>query len=34
MGKIGPEIRLPLTPMRGANLEKLRAAMADFGLLS
>ena len=33
MGKIGPEIRLPLTPMRGANLEKLRAAMVEFGLL-
>ena len=33
MGKIGPEIRLPLTPMRGANLEKLRAAMVGFGLL-
>ncbi len=33
MGKIGPEIRLPLTPLRGANLEKLREAMVDYGLL-
>jgi 4-hydroxy-tetrahydrodipicolinate synthase len=33
MGKIGPEIRLPLTPMRGANLEKLRKALIEYGLL-
>lgn len=33
MGKIGPEIRLPMTPLRGANLEKLRTAMTVYGLL-
>jgi 4-hydroxy-tetrahydrodipicolinate synthase len=33
MGKCSPELRLPLTPMGEANLEKLRRAMADFGLL-
>ncbi len=34
MGKIGPEMRLPMTPLRGSNLEKLRKAMVEFGLLS
>jgi len=33
MGKIGPEIRLPMTPLRGANLEKLRKSMIEYGLL-
>lgn len=33
MGKIGSEIRLPMTPLRGANLEKLRAAMSSYGLI-
>jgi 4-hydroxy-tetrahydrodipicolinate synthase len=32
LGWAGPEIRLPLTPMEPANLEKLRAAMAQVGL--
>jgi 4-hydroxy-tetrahydrodipicolinate synthase len=33
MGRIGPELRLPLTPMSAANLERLRAALAALGLL-
>ena len=33
MGKIDPEIRLPLTPMRGNNLEKLRSALKGYGLI-
>jgi 4-hydroxy-tetrahydrodipicolinate synthase len=33
MGKCGAELRLPLTPMGEGNLKKLRAAMADFGLI-
>jgi len=34
MGKIGPEIRLPMTPLTRPNREKLRNVMKDFGLLS
>jgi 4-hydroxy-tetrahydrodipicolinate synthase len=33
MGKCGPELRLPLTPMSEGALKKLKQAMADFGLL-
>ena len=33
MGKCGPELRLPLTPMSEGALKKLRQAMTDFGLL-
>ncbi len=33
MGKITDEIRLPLTRMTPANLEKLRLALKDHGLL-
>jgi len=33
MGKCADELRLPLTPMAEGNLQKLRRAMADFGLL-
>lgn len=33
MGKIGDEMRLPLCPMAPANLEKLKKALADYGLL-
>ena len=33
MGKGGGELRLPLTPMSESNLGKLKAALADFGLL-
>jgi len=33
MGKIGPGIRLPLTPLRGDHLEKLRSAMSAYGLI-
>jgi 4-hydroxy-tetrahydrodipicolinate synthase len=33
MGKIAEEIRLPLTPMAGSNLEKLKSALQDYGLL-
>jgi 4-hydroxy-tetrahydrodipicolinate synthase len=32
LGWAGPEIRLPLTPMEPANLEKLKAALAQVGL--
>lgn len=34
MGKIGPEIRLPMTPLSEPNREKLRNTMKEFGLLS
>lgn len=33
MGKIGPEIRLPMTPMTEKNLEILKSAMRDLGLI-
>lgn len=33
MGKCGPELRLPLTPMSEGALKKLKQAMTDFGLL-
>ena len=33
MGKCGPELRLPLTPMGESNLKRLNGAMADYGLL-
>ena len=33
MGKIEPELRLPLTAMRGDNLERLKKALKDYGLL-
>jgi 4-hydroxy-tetrahydrodipicolinate synthase len=33
MGKCGPELRLPLTPMSEGALKKLKQAMIDFGLL-
>ncbi len=33
MGKTGPEIRLPLTPLGDANLERLQWVMKDAGLL-
>ncbi len=32
LGKIGPEIRLPLAPVSEANLAKLKDAMVRFGL--
>jgi len=34
MGRIVCEYRLPLCPMAPANLEKLRKALADYGLIS
>ena len=34
MGRIAAEYRLPLCPMAPANLEKLRKALADYGLIS
>jgi 4-hydroxy-tetrahydrodipicolinate synthase len=34
MGRIAGEYRLPLCPMAPANLEKLRKALADYGLIS
>ncbi|MBN2418137.1 MAG: 4-hydroxy-tetrahydrodipicolinate synthase, partial [Deltaproteobacteria bacterium] len=33
MGKIGDELRLPLAPMSDANLEKLKKALRDYGLI-
>jgi 4-hydroxy-tetrahydrodipicolinate synthase len=33
MGKIDGEMRLPLCPMAPANLEKLKAALKDYGLI-
>jgi 4-hydroxy-tetrahydrodipicolinate synthase len=33
MGKIGDEMRLPLVPMSDANLEKLKKALKDYGLI-
>lgn len=33
MGKIDGEMRLPLCPMAPANLEKLKTALKDYGLL-
>jgi len=33
MGKIRDELRLPLAPMAPANLEKLKKALQDYGLL-
>ncbi len=33
MGKIGPEMRLPLFPMAEANQEKLRTVLKEAGLL-
>ena len=33
MGKIRDEFRLPLAPMTTANLEKLKSALRDYGIL-
>lgn len=33
MGKIDPEVRLPLAPMSAENAEQLRRVMAGYGLL-
>jgi 4-hydroxy-tetrahydrodipicolinate synthase len=33
MGKINPEMRLPLSPLSPANLEKLKKVLANYGLL-
>jgi 4-hydroxy-tetrahydrodipicolinate synthase len=33
MGRIGPEIRLPLTPLGEANRERLQVALKELGLL-
>ena len=33
LGNIGNEMRLPLCPMAQANLEKLKKALTDYGLL-
>jgi 4-hydroxy-tetrahydrodipicolinate synthase len=33
MGRCGPDLRLPLTPMSEGALKKLKQAMTDFGLL-
>jgi 4-hydroxy-tetrahydrodipicolinate synthase len=34
MGKIGDEMRLPLAPLSQGNLEKLKKALRDYGLIS
>ena len=34
MGKISPEVRLPLAPLSPANEAKLRAVLASYGLVS
>lgn len=34
MGKIGDEMRLPLAPMSQANLDRLKKALKDYGLIS
>mgnify|MGYP001164939591 CR=1 FL=1 len=34
MGKINPEVRLPLAPLSDQNHEKLRRILADYGLVS
>ena len=34
MGRIEPEIRLPLTPLTEANRERLQVALKDLGILS
>ncbi|UCF84126.1 MAG: dihydrodipicolinate synthase family protein, partial [Desulfobacteraceae bacterium] len=33
MGKVQDEMRLPLAPMAPANLEKLKGALKEYGLL-
>lgn len=33
MGKIDPEVRLPLSPMSAENVERLRQVMVGYGLL-
>ena len=33
MGKCSGELRLPMTPMAEGNLQRLKAALGDFGLL-
>jgi 4-hydroxy-tetrahydrodipicolinate synthase len=33
MGKIREELRLPLVPMAGANVERLKKALQDYGLI-
>ena len=33
MGKISPEVRLPLAPLSESNREKLRGILADYGLI-
>ncbi|MBW2231320.1 MAG: 4-hydroxy-tetrahydrodipicolinate synthase [Deltaproteobacteria bacterium] len=34
MGRIGPEIRLPLTPLTEPNRERLQVALKDLGIVS
>jgi len=33
MGRVGPELRLPLCPLQETNAKKLAAALRDYGLL-
>ena len=32
MGKIGPELRLPLAPVSETNLPKIREALVRYGI--
>jgi 4-hydroxy-tetrahydrodipicolinate synthase len=34
MGKIHPEVRLPLAPLSAANAARLRKVLADYGLVT
>ena len=34
MGKLKPNFRLPLVPMQGANIEKLKKVLAELGLIN
>jgi 4-hydroxy-tetrahydrodipicolinate synthase len=33
MGRVGDEIRLPLTPLGEANRERLQVVLKDLGIL-
>lgn len=34
MGRISPQVRLPLAPLSAANLARLKTVMAQYGLLT
>ena len=33
MGKISPEVRLPLTPLSEPNLDRMRRVLMEYGLI-